>query len=324
MNPMTFFVAWSPTFSAAPIPTQTFTLNSGQERQFVDWYTNADTLAFAKAHPGQLYIIGDEPDQFCQSPTEYAHIYHAAIVAIRAVDRSARFSPAGFAEPNSHCVQSATYDKSWDDAHSISYAAKFAAEYVRLFGNPPPVAEWRFHDFALTIATGDVEAWWSRVDKMAAWSVAHGAKMYLGSWGFLGWSQPTQVLQSQMQQMMTRLQNDDRIVGAAWWSLGPWEDSTHPLLLDGKLTPLGETYTSTGSTQETPMTDMEKLQEAVRQLQEIVGVQYSGKSSDELAAALVPASALPGGRYPLVLSDYQLHLGVAKVKSDIMFSWSNG
>jgi hypothetical protein len=221
-----FFTAWSQGYKDSPIRTQTFSLDIRQERQFVDWYVTEKTLAFARAYPGQLYIIGDEPDQFCTTPAEYADLYHAAIVQIRAVDPTARFSPSGFAEPNSYC----DYDN-----HSTVYAEKFYDSYVQQFKQAPPVAEWRFHDFALDVP--DLESWWSRVDAMAAWSVVHGANMVLASWGFLGWPEVPQ-----MKEAMKRLNADTRINGAVWWSLESWLDTTHPLEVNGVLTEYGKTY----------------------------------------------------------------------------------
>lgn len=225
-----FFTAWSQSYKASPIATQTFSLNTRQARQFVDWYVTEATLAFARSNRGQLYIIGDEPDQFCMTPTEYADIYHTAVMQIRAVDPSARFSPSGFAEPNHYCDYS---------NHSTVYAQKFYDSYVQQFKESPPVAEWRFHDFALDIAPGDLESWWARVEKMAEWSVAHGANMVLASWGFLGWREMDQ---EQLRHAMRILNADTRINSAVWWSLEPWLDTTHPLEANGALTEYGKTY----------------------------------------------------------------------------------
>jgi len=93
-----FFTAWSRTYTSGAIQTQTFGLDVRQERQFVNWYVDQQTLAFARANPGRLYIDGDEPDQYCAtwSAYDYAGIYHDFAVAIRGADPTARLSPAGF------------------------------------------------------------------------------------------------------------------------------------------------------------------------------------------------------------------------------------
>lgn len=60
---------------------------------------------------------------------------------------------------------------------------------------------------------------------------------------------------------------------------------------------------------------MPTIEERLTALEEMVGTKYIGKSSDELAAALVPASTILGGRYPLFLSDYQIRVGIADISS---------
>jgi hypothetical protein len=96
-----------------------------------------------------------------------------------------------------------------------------------------------------------MNGWWARVDKEAAWSVAHGAKMFLGGWGLHGWpaNESAAAFQEHLKQAMGRLMNDKRIVGAAYWSYEPWVDSPRPLAnADGSLTTEGQTYAN-------PMTD---------------------------------------------------------------------
>src|SRR5688572_4102714 len=111
---MTFFHAWSQAFNEhSPIPLQTFKLHVKQGRQFIDWHANSGTLAFARSNKGQVYIVGDEPDQYCQPPADYAAWYHNAIQAVRSVDPTARFIPAGFAEPNQVCADPSTNHPSW-------------------------------------------------------------------------------------------------------------------------------------------------------------------------------------------------------------------
>lgn len=298
---MNFFSAWTEVFKNSPIPLQTFTLNLGQERQFVDWYVKRETLDFAANNPGQIYIIGDEPDQFCMKVEEFAAIYNSGVKAIRGVDPTARFSPAGFAEPNPVCGT---------EKHSINYAEKFYDEYVRQFGSAPPVYEWRFHDFALNNVEGDIEGWWKRISTMADWSIAHGAKMYLGSWGFLGWRAG---IENAITQMKPRLLNDPRITGACWWSFDAWVDSTHPLLVNGLLTPIGQSYLN-----EAPQMTLE---ERVAFLEQIIGTKFvTQRDTGSLAAELKPENELPTGQYPYILSDYQIRIGIAKIEAKLVES----
>src|SRR4051812_17758117 len=48
-----FFTAWSRAYTSGAIQTQTFGLDVRQERQFVNWYVDQQTLAFARANPGR-------------------------------------------------------------------------------------------------------------------------------------------------------------------------------------------------------------------------------------------------------------------------------
>jgi hypothetical protein len=62
---------------------------------------------------------------------------------------------------------------------------------------------------------------------------------------------------------------------------------------------------------------MRALEEKVAFLEQFVGTQFVGKTSAELAAALNPSSTLPGGRYPLFLSDYQIRVGLAGIEGGV-------
>ncbi len=250
-----YFTAWSQSFTAAPIPTQLFALDPRMDRQYADLYPTEALLSFARAYPGRTYIHSDEPDQWCIAPSDYADVYHDWVAALRGADPTARVSPAGFAEPNDHCCATPilSEDEHCPDrfsGHSIYYAENFYNAYVKKYGAPPPVNEWRFHDFGLFLTTGDLDSWMARVDKEAAWSVAHGANMVLGAWGFPGWKEPMPALQEHVKQAMGRLLNDKRILGAVWWTREPWIESPYYLAeADGTLTPMGQTYAN-------PLTDV--------------------------------------------------------------------
>jgi hypothetical protein len=244
-----FFVAWSQTYSASPIQTQLFSLDARQDRQYADWWPTDAVLAFARANPGRLYIVGDEPDQWCYTPGDYAGIYHDFVAGVRSADPTARVSPAGFSEPNEKCCPP-------DDLvcqtsmHSISYADQFYNAYVQRYGVAPPVNEWRFHDFGLSFAVGDVNGWWSRVQSEASWSVSHGANMVLGAWGFMRWRESEPAYQEHMKQAIGRLMSDKRINGAVYWTKEPWINSVYPLVdAAGNITPEGQTFVN-------PLTDV--------------------------------------------------------------------
>lgn len=53
-------------------------------------------------------------------------------------------------------------------------------------------------------------------------------------------------------------------------------------------------------------------------LEKMLGKEHLGKAAAELQAALVPANELPGGKYPYILSDYQLRTaGLAGLQTQI-------
>ena len=244
-----FFIAWSKSYSSSPIQSQLFALDPRQDRQYADWWPDQNVLSFASAYPGRLYIVGDEPDQSCMDPAEYAGIYHYFVTTVRRTDPSARFSPAGFTEPNKECCppgDTACHAR----MHSIGYADQFYNAYVQRYGTAPLVHEWRFHDFAISFADGDIAGWWSRVDAQAAWSVAHGANMVVGAWGFIRWEQPSSSFQEYVKQAMGRISSDKRINGAVYWHRDRELNAAHYLMnSDGSLTPEGQTFVN-------PLTDV--------------------------------------------------------------------
>ncbi|HEY8164405.1 MAG TPA: hypothetical protein VIF83_02525 [Gemmatimonadaceae bacterium] len=245
-----FFVAWTPAYSPRPVQPQMFTVDARQERQFADIATQS-VLDFARANPGRLYINGDEPDQSCLAPADYAVHYHDFVEFVREADPTARFSPAGFTEPNYYCCGPYPGEEPCNTIkHGISYADQFYNAYEERYGVAPPVDEWRFHDFGLAFSVGDLNGWWARVQKEVAWSVAHGAKMVLGSWGFHGWSEPASVYQEHLKQAIGLIMSDPRIVAASYWSYERWMGNPHHLVdEEGRLTPEGETYVN-------PLTDV--------------------------------------------------------------------
>jgi hypothetical protein len=244
-----FFTAWSQNYYSSPIRTQMFALDTRLLRQYTGFYADQSVLDFAAAHPGQIYINGDEPDQSCITPYDYAGIFHDFVAAVRAVDPTARFSNGGFADPNDQCTPTPG-EPYRSSMHYTSYATDFYSAYVQRYGVAPPVSEWRFHNFAQWLGVGDLTTWWSQVNAAAAWSLSHGANMVLGSWGFIGWNEPTSDYQEHLKRAMGLLMNDTRINEAVYWSYELWGGFPHYLAnSDGSLTAEGQTYAN-------PLTDI--------------------------------------------------------------------
>ena len=55
-------------------------------------------------------------------------------------------------------------------------------------------------------------------------------------------------------------------------------------------------------------------EERLDRMEKMLGVKFLGMDSAQLKAELKPENQLDGGRYPYMLSDYQLHVGVDEVK----------
>src|SRR5687768_4881698 len=133
-----FFIAWSRNYSQSPIETQNFALDARQTRQYGDLWPEQRVLDFARANPGRLYINGDEPDQWCIAPYEYADIYQNFVKTVRGVDPTARFSPAGVAEPNDRCCPEPVDEGCRQRNHGIGYMTQFYDAYIQRYGSPPP------------------------------------------------------------------------------------------------------------------------------------------------------------------------------------------
>lgn len=180
------FYAWS--LSGATlgnrhgIPIQVLDRNAAQEREFYaiavngtdlpwDAYGSQPVTSHAAAHPGRLWIVGDEPDQthIRRVPaSEYADMYHKFVEAVRGVDPSARFSPAGFAQVRNNGEPGVT--------HGVDYAEEFVQAYRTTYHEDPPVAEWRFHAMNMDNAT-----WQAEVKSSVEWAQRHGAPTVIGS-----------------------------------------------------------------------------------------------------------------------------------------------
>ena len=236
-----FFKAWDwdGTWRTSPTQSQIPGLDARQYRQYTGFVAGPTVLDFASANPGKLYINGDEPDVSCIAPSDYAVTYHDFVAAMRAADPTARFSPAGFAEDiNGHPCSNAT-----------AYAQQFYDAYIQLYGSAPPVDEWRFHDFGLNVQN-DTTKWKDSVATKAAWSVAHGANMVLGSWGFANWDSDhgctgcASAILFNLRQMQLFLQRDGRINQAVWCSYDWGVDGCGKYWLDsaGVQTQVGYAY----------------------------------------------------------------------------------
>jgi hypothetical protein len=188
----------------------------------------ADTQ-WAAAHPGELYIFGDEPDVLGIAAADYAEKYHDYVIAMRTADPTARFSPAGFSQPSSDPNRT---------IHFTDYAQQFWDAYNAKYGTPPPVDEWRFHVFSYST---DLTTWKSLVNSAVSWSSQHGAPMVLGSFGFPPPSNTD--VRTAERDMMRFIAAKPQIVSAVWYDFEPRSDAAHTINKDnGNLSPEGQVF----------------------------------------------------------------------------------
>jgi hypothetical protein len=98
----------------------------------------AETIAAtAKANPGSLWLIGNEPDVKWQDnvePATYARLYHEAYTALKAADPTAQVAIGGVAQPT---------------PLRMRYLDAVLAAYRTQFGTDMPVDVWNVHAFVL-------------------------------------------------------------------------------------------------------------------------------------------------------------------------------
>jgi len=99
---------------------------------------DAETLAaIARANPGSLWLIGNEPDVKWQDnvePAAYARLYHQAYTAIKGADPTARVAIGGVSQPT---------------PLRMRYLEAVLAAYRDQFGAAMPIDVWNVHNFIL-------------------------------------------------------------------------------------------------------------------------------------------------------------------------------
>ena len=101
-------------------------------------YPSGDYIFWTAEHfPGQVWIIGNEPDVIWQDSTPpelYARIYHDLYQLIKAADSSARIAPAGIAQAT---------------PLRLSYLDRVLAYYQKSYGVAFPADLWTVHGYVL-------------------------------------------------------------------------------------------------------------------------------------------------------------------------------
>lgn len=100
--------------------------------------SRSEIAEIAAAHPGSLWLIGNEPDSCFQRqpvlPEVYAHVYHEYYNYIKGLDPTAIIANGGIVQPTPCRLE--YLDIVWDT-------------YQQAYGEPMPVDVWNIHAFIL-------------------------------------------------------------------------------------------------------------------------------------------------------------------------------
>ncbi len=101
------------------------------------------SVEIAQTHPGNIWIIGNEPDNPFQDalpPEEYAERYARFYVALKAADPTCKIAIAGVTQPS---------------ALRMRYLERVLTHYEALTGDPMPVDIWTIHGYVLREQKGE-------------------------------------------------------------------------------------------------------------------------------------------------------------------------
>lgn len=108
-----------------------------------DYTPSQETIEnYATAHPGTLWLIGNEPDapmQDCITPARYAQLYHDLYWIIKGADPSARVAIGGVVQATPLRLQ---------------YLDQILQKYQKYYGEMIPVDVWNVHGFILQELAG--------------------------------------------------------------------------------------------------------------------------------------------------------------------------
>ena len=178
-------------------------------------------IELARRYPRAVFAIGDEPDGSIP-PDEYARVYDRYVEAVKRGSTYAKVATAGFTFANRINGESFT-----------QYAQTFYQD------RSAPIDEWRFHRFYWPNAFGD---WVNDVVHAAKWSVDHGAKMVLGSFGSPDPALASIDMRPYHRQAMALVKNEPNIVDAVYCSFYHPSDSHGLLNTNGQLTDDGKVF----------------------------------------------------------------------------------
>ncbi len=252
---------------------------------------NRSTIAqIAAAHPGSLWLVGNEPDSIYQGdpilPEVYAIVYHDLYTYLKEIDPTALVANGGIVQPTP-C--------------RLEYLDIVLDTYLSTFGESMPVDVWNIHAFVLREVYGswgastppgvdpscgidygmndadDIDIFWDNIRAMRAWMKERGYQdrpLVISEYGIL-WPTDYGFPASRVSHFMTQTfdlflyetdadigypADDNRLVQTwAWYSLSDDRQYNGYLFYSGSKTisPMGETYAAyTAALGETPYVDL--------------------------------------------------------------------
>lgn len=154
---------YAPTISFRPV------FKGGVQVGYTTWQTKATLLQIIAAHPGAIWLIGNEPDCTAMDNMTsywYARAYHDVYHFIKSVDPTAQIAAGNIVQPT---------------RQRFAYLDRVLAAYQTLFGVPLPADLWSTHNYILcencypTRPPGEPFAWgacwvpdWPSADSSAA------------------------------------------------------------------------------------------------------------------------------------------------------------
>jgi hypothetical protein len=207
------------------------------------------------AHPGKIWIIGNEPDMAGQdelTAAQYARMFHTYYQFISARDATARFATAG--------LGALAYTNWLND--DIAWWDQALAEYRSQFGTDMPIDIWNCHCYAIA---GDLDP--NRVitdyfqpfrdyTKTVQGGIYSDTEFWVTEFG-LGGVCP-ELGSEYMEQICPRLEAIG--VDRFFWFIGPWPGGWDPgfndvalLGPDGSPTVLGQTYSQLANNYPNPI-----------------------------------------------------------------------
>jgi len=259
--------ALQPTNIANMVRPCKYWLLVGGHHQAHGYHEDTDTIddpatfqAWVTAHPGRIWIIGNEPNGGGQdglTPDQYARMFHTYYNFIRLLDATAKYAIAGLG---------GNADPGALQAH-ISWYNQALASYRSQFGGPMPIDIWNCHPYTTTGRLSPqtilndyiipFHDYFNTVDG----GIYAGEELWLTEFGVAGWSIPLNpVYISEFIQQAGPHFEASGVVDRFFWFIGPWSGGWDMTMADlslvgsnGQPTLIGQTYSSLARSYPNPL-----------------------------------------------------------------------